>query len=50
MDYETPQKVNFKDLEMNKSFVTEKSISYENKKANNDSALDEFDNLQFIIK
>ncbi len=50
MDYETPQKVNFEDLEMNKSFVAEKSISYENKKANNDSALDEFDNLQFIIK
>lgn len=50
MDYETPQKINFEDLQMDKSFVAEKSISYKNKIVNDDSDLEDLDNLQFIIK
>jgi len=50
MDYETPQKINFEDLQIDKSFVAEKSISYKNKIINDDSDLEDLDNLQFIIK
>lgn len=50
VDYERPEPINYDDLEIDKSFISEKGYDIENNNTIKNSDEEDYKNLQFIIK